>query len=78
MGDSIVAQPVYQRIRSHIVSKRIPFRTVAEKARIDEGRFYRLMDGTTTMHADEIEKICSVEALELNPAALLCSSILRN
>lgn len=63
---------VSQRIRNHIRSKGIPLKVAAEKSGIPLGRFYRVMDGSSTLHADEVEKLCKVEELELNPKELLC------
>lgn len=71
-------QPIYLRIRSHIHAKGIPLYVVASKAGIQPKRFYRLMDGKTKLRADEVEQICSVEVLELNPAVLLCPTVLKN
>ncbi|MEN1985234.1 hypothetical protein [Paenibacillus hubeiensis] len=59
--------PLIQRIRAHIIASGTPFRDVAAKAGIPEGRFYRLMDGTSKMVAEEVELLCKIEGLELEP-----------
>ncbi|MEK4273154.1 hypothetical protein [Paenibacillus sp. FSL R7-0026] len=59
--------PLIQRIRAHIIAAGTPFKEVAAKAGIPEGRFYRLMDGTTKMVAEEVELLCKIEGLELEP-----------
>ncbi|GIO57955.1 hypothetical protein [Paenibacillus cineris] len=63
---------VSKRIREKLLSKGIPFKVAAEKAGIPAKRFYRVMDGSSSLHADEVEKLCRVEELELNPTELLC------
>ncbi|MGG4504062.1 hypothetical protein [Paenibacillus polymyxa] len=70
--------PVYQRIRSHILSKGFRLKDIAEKAGIECGRFYRIMDGSSSLGADELKIICSIGDLEIDPKELLCSDILNN
>lgn len=72
------ARPMYERIRSRIRMKKMHFRSVAALAGIEEKRFYRLMDGTSTLHAEEVEKLCNVPQLELDPTELLRPIILKN
>ncbi|RUT48571.1 hypothetical protein EJP82_01110 [Paenibacillus anaericanus] len=78
MADTNNVEPLFKRIRTHISAKGVPLRDVAVKSGIPVGRFYRVMDGSTALHADEVEMICSVEDLELNPTELLRPAILRN
>ncbi|MGW8823392.1 hypothetical protein ACWGNU_14825 [Paenibacillus lautus] len=78
MLNSSSESSVSQRIRNHIRAKGIPLKVAAEKSGIKLGRFYRVMDGSSTLHADEVEKLCKVEELELNPKELLCPDILKN
>ncbi|MEO2212151.1 hypothetical protein ABGV40_15010 [Paenibacillus amylolyticus] len=59
--------PLIKRIRAHIISSGVPLKAVSAKAGISEGRFYRLMDGSTRMTADEVELLCNIEGLEMNP-----------
>lgn len=58
-----VTIPIHKRIRHLIVSKKIPFKDAAIKANIPVGRFYRVMDGTSRMYAEELEQICSITEL---------------
>lgn len=67
--------PLYQRIRTQIHAKNIPMRDVATMADIKVKRFYRLMDGKTRLYAEEVEQICNVDVLELDPVVLLCPPV---
>lgn len=64
-----------QRIRAHLHAKKIPIRVAAAKAGIDEKRFYRLMDSKSIIRGYELEKICMVAELELDPVGLLCPQV---
>lgn len=59
-------KPVYMQIRNLIQAKNIPLREIAEKANIPVRRFYHVMDGTCSLLADELKRICAVEELNIN------------
>lgn len=57
---------VNERIRRYIEEKGLKRNFVAEQAKIPVKRFYRLLDGTSPLTADEYEQICS--GLSVPPA----------
>jgi len=59
--------PLIKRIRAHILTSGTSMKSISAKAGIPEKRFYRLMDGTSMMSADEVERLCKIEGLELEP-----------
>ncbi|KAA8750071.1 hypothetical protein [Paenibacillus sp. UASWS1643] len=59
--------PLIKRIRAHILTSGTSMKSISAKAGIPEKRFYRLMDGTSMMSADEVELLCKIEGLELDP-----------
>lgn len=59
-------QPIFQRIRSFIDRREdLCLYQVADKSGIPRGRFYNIMSGVVTLHADELEAIC--KGLEVEP-----------
>lgn len=56
-----------ERIRKYIEENGIMFKHVAEKSGIPQKKFYRLMNGKTSMSVDEYELICK-EGLTVDPA----------
>lgn len=59
--------PIYRRIRLYLLSEGFVFREIAEKSGIKPARFYKLLDGTYTLEADELEAIC-LKGLGVNPS----------
>lgn len=58
---------IANRIREHIIANGIIFKKVAERAGIDEKRFYRLIGNKTGMLVEEYEAICT-RGLGLSPS----------
>lgn len=56
---------VHERIRHYIDDKGLKMNHVAEKANVELKRFYRIVNGASTMSADEFEAIC--KALDVEP-----------
>lgn len=50
---------IYFKIRKYIEEQGLKFNSVAEKSNINPKRFYRLMNGDSTLGIDEYEKICN-------------------
>lgn len=48
---------MYERIRSYANENGIKFSHIADKSGIERKRFYRMINGETSMSADEFEKI---------------------
>lgn len=49
---------VHERIRHYINDNGLKMNYVAEKSSIELKRFYRIVNGDSTLSADEYEKIC--------------------
>ncbi|MBY3623768.1 hypothetical protein HGO21_30090 [Acinetobacter sp. CUI P1] len=62
-----ITVPIYRRIRTFIQSKDYVFKDIAVKAGINPKRFYKLLDGSYPIEAEELESIC-VKGLGVNPA----------
>lgn len=58
---------MYQRIRQHIADNGIVLKKVAERAEIQEKKFYRLVNGKSKLTVDEYERIC-LNGLGVEPA----------
>lgn len=56
---------VYERIRHYINDNGLKMNYVAEKSSIELKRFYRIINGDSTMSADEYERIC--DGLNVEP-----------
>lgn len=48
---------MYERIRNYAHTNGIKFNHIADKSGIERKRFYRMINGETTMSADEFERI---------------------
>ncbi|MGG4090594.1 helix-turn-helix domain-containing protein [Paenibacillus lautus] len=59
--------PIYRRIRLFLLHNDHTFKDIAEKAGIHPKRFYKLLDGTYSLEAEELEAIC-VKGLGVNPS----------
>lgn len=59
--------PIYRRIRLFLLTNDYVFKDIAEKAGIHPKRFYKLLDGTYSMDAEELEAIC-LKGLGVNPS----------
>lgn len=59
--------PIYLRIRRYLLLNNIVFKEVATKSDIKPNRFYRLLDGTYALEAEELEAIC-VRGLGISPS----------
>jgi AraC-like DNA-binding protein len=57
---------MFQRIRHHIVDNGIFLKKVAERAGIEQKRFYRLVNGQTEMTVEDYEVICR-KGLSIEP-----------
>lgn len=57
---------VNERIRHYIDDNGLKMNHIADKANVELKRFYRIVNGVSTMSADEFESIC--EALNVEPA----------
>lgn len=62
-----VALPIYLRIRNYMQSKGYVFKVVANNSGIHPKRFYKLLDGSYALEAEELEAICR-SGLGVNPA----------
>jgi transcriptional regulator with XRE-family HTH domain len=58
---------VSERIRKYIDSNGIRMNFVADKAGINQKRFYRILNGESSLTVDEYETICK-EGLSLKPS----------
>lgn len=56
---------VHERIRHYINTNGLKMNHIADKAGIELKRFYRIVNGASTMSADEFEDIC--KALNVEP-----------
>lgn len=65
----VLLEPIYKRLRTYIFLNRLVLKQVAQKSGIPISKFYRYMDGTTALLADDLEKI--IIALEQEPAFFL-------
>jgi hypothetical protein len=68
---------IYMRIRHYIVSNGIMLKYVAEKSEIPQQRFYRLMNGSSEMTADEYESICK-KGLGIDPGYFFAKKFSEN
>lgn len=68
---------IYMRIRHYIVSNGIKIKHVAEKSEIPIQRFYRLMNGTSELNADEYEAICK-KGLGVDPGYFFANKFSEN
>lgn len=58
---------IHQRISNYISNQGFLLKKVAEKAEIEQKRFYRIINGTSQMSVDEFENICR-KGLEIEPS----------
>lgn len=56
---------VHERIRRYIESNGLKMNYVANKSSIELKRFYRIINGDSTLSADEYEQIC--DGLNVEP-----------
>ncbi|MEG0259218.1 MAG: hypothetical protein RR595_11675 [Lysinibacillus sp.] len=57
---------MHERIRRYIESNGLKMNYVANESSIELKRFYRVINGDSTLSADEYEQICVGLNLELN------------
>ncbi|MCR8980937.1 MULTISPECIES: helix-turn-helix domain-containing protein [Brevibacillus] len=58
---------MHNLIRAYVKKKGLKFNYVADKAGIERKKFYRLINGQTTLTLEEYERICRL-SLEVSPA----------
>lgn len=64
---SDVTLPIHLRLRNYMIKHGYVFKVIADKSGIKQDRFYKLLDGSYKMEADELEAICR-RGLGVNPA----------
>lgn len=63
----IIEVPVRLRLQNYIKSKGYVLRVIAERSGIGEKKFYKILDGSCRLTADDLEKICA-RGLSVDPA----------
>lgn len=58
MRNEVKKMKMFERIRTHISDNGILLKKVAERAGIEQKKFYRLVNGKTEMSVEEYETIC--------------------
>ncbi|WP_430727229.1 helix-turn-helix domain-containing protein [Tumebacillus amylolyticus] len=57
---------MHERLAAYLATNGLKKNSVAKSAGVNEGRFYRLLDGSTRITVDEYEDICR-KALGVHP-----------
>lgn len=57
---------ICDKLRNHIMANGLKFNFVADKSGINRKKFYRLINGVSSMTVDEFEQICRI-GLSVDP-----------